>query len=215
MGYGRAVAAARRDDIDSGRLDVVAIETDDARDGGIEVFATGATTLTAPSDVPDTHDVAELLRRSGATLHDGYDHVRELQATPGHRPGVRTCGLRSTQRGAADVVRPVAVSPDTASAAAMSGALFDGTIPHLSVELDGAGAVGKRYLVWRSTVTHGDRGGVPATLHLLASPSMVVTVLELVPQRRVRWHRERFIRDGIAALDALAARLEAVGRRAA
>jgi hypothetical protein len=41
---------------------------------------------------------------------------------------------------------------------------------------------------------------------------MVVTVLELVPQRRVRWHRRRFIRDGIAALDALAARLEVAGR---
>lgn len=209
------MATARRDDIESGRLDVVASETDDARHGGIEVFATGTTTLTAASDASDTNDVVDLLRRSGATLHDGYDHVRELQATPGHRPGVRTRGLRTTGRGAADVVRPVAVSPDAASAAAMSGALFDGTIPHLRVELDGAGAVGRQYLVWRSTVTHGDRGGVPATLHLLASPSMVVTVLELVPQRRVRWHRERFIRDGIAALDALAARLKDLGRRTA
>ena len=210
MRYGRTVATARRQALESGEIDPRMI---DARE--IEVFATGTTTSSGASDATDTHEVADLLRRSGTKLHDGYDHLRDLQARPGHRPGVRTCGTLSARRGDADVVRPVAVSPDAASAAAMSGVRFDGAIPHLRVELGETGAVGRQYLVWRSTVVHGNRGGVPATLHLLASPSMVVTVLELVPQRRLRWHRERFIRDGIAALDALAERLEVVGRRAA
>jgi hypothetical protein len=191
------------------------LETD-----GIEIFATGTTSIATGADEFDAHDVGELLRRSGAWLHDGYDHIRELQARPGRCPGVTACGQRSRRRGEADVVRPVAVSPGIASAAAVSGALFDGAIPHLCVEHDERDRVSTEYLVWQSTVTHRRRRGVPATLHLLASPSMVVTVLELVPQRNVRWHRRRFISDGIAALDAIAARLEvsaatrAVPRRA-
>ena len=182
---------------------------------GIEIFATGTTSIATGTDEFVPHDVGELVRRGGASLHDGYDRLRELQARPGHRPGVSTSGLRSARRGESDVVRPVAVNPGTASAAAVSGVLFDGTIPHLRVEHDDRDGAGAELLVWQSTVTHGRRRGVPATLHLLASPSMVVTVLELVPQRRVRWNRRRFIRDGIVALDALAARLEVAGRHPA
>lgn len=184
-------------------------------DESIEIFATGTTSMIATDEPIDAHDVADLLRRGGTSLHDGYDHLRDLQARPGRRPGVATCGLRSRRRGEADVVRPVAVDPGAASAAAVSGALFDDSIPHLRVDHHARDHLGTEYLVWASTVTHGRRRGVPATLHLLASPSMVVTVLELVPQRRVRWHRRRFIRDGIAALDELAHRLERPQRRTA
>lgn len=193
----------------------------------IEVFATGATTMVeVQTGDPDQHhdddhdrdqpSVTELLRRGGATLQGGYEHAKDLQARPGHRPGVRATGAAARRRGGGtDIVRPVAVNPAAASAAAVSGALFDGSIPHLHVDHDDHDALGNAYLVWPSTVTHRRGRGVPTTLHLLASPSMVVTVLELVPQRRVRWKRRRFIRDGIAALDALALRLEVAERPAA
>ncbi len=48
------------------------------------------------------------------------------------------------------------------------------------------------------------------SLHLLAAPSMVVTVLELVPRRRLRWQRNGFVQDGIAVIDQLATRLLAL-----
>ncbi|HSJ92208.1 MAG TPA: hypothetical protein VK917_09060 [Ilumatobacter sp.] len=97
------------------------------------------------------------------------------------------------------------VPPGTASRIVLAGDVFAVPLPHLRLENDRFDA---RYLVWAVAIVGERERPVPATLHLLASPSMIVTVLELVPARRLRWGRERFLRYGIEAIDALAHRIE-------
>ncbi len=53
---------------------------------------------------------------------------------------------------------------------------------------------------------------VPATLHLRATPSMVLSVLELVPRRRLRWRRDAFVAAGVEAVEALAHEFERDGQ---
>lgn len=93
----------------------------------------------------------------------------------------------------------------------LSGEVFADPVPHLVIDAEHVDA---RFLVWRVTVVGDHVRPVPATLHLLGSPSMVVTVLELVPGRRLRWGHERFVRYGVEALDELAHRIGRVARRA-
>jgi hypothetical protein len=173
----------------------------------LEVFATGAATAFAPAECPlECFDpvgqptFADHLRRGGDAVHHGIDHARELRATPGPRPGrpIATTGER--RGGSCDIVRPIYLHPDRACALAL-GDVFRRPIDHLEITDDSAAAD----LIWRVVITGSRR--VPATLHLRASPSMVVTVLELVPRRTLRWHRDQFVRDGVAAADSLARRL--------
>jgi hypothetical protein len=173
-----------------------------------EVFPTGSTIAHAPEPkFDDGSGMSERLRRSGEVVRDGYGHARDFHARPGHRPGGSVQATSSREGGDTDIVRPVLVDPRLASRLALSGRLFADPIEHL--EIDPIHPGGAKYLVWDVRLAT-DRGrGVPATLHLLASPSMVVTVLELVPRRRLRWNRERFVRDGVAAVEILAHRLEA------
>ncbi len=181
---------------------------DSGRRGGtgerieLEVFATGRTTL-MPPDVTDPLDrptFGDHLRRGGAAVHHGLDHARELRATPGPRPGRAISASGGRRGGDCDIVRPVHLHPERAYAVALAD-LFRRPIDHLEL----ADASDATDLIWRVVVTGSRR--VPATLHLLASPSMVVTVLELVPLRHLRWHREQFVRDGVAAAESLARRL--------
>jgi hypothetical protein len=97
------------------------------------------------------------------------------------------------------------VPPGTASRIVLAGEVFEMPLPHLRIENDRFDA---RFLVWAVAIVGERERPVPATLHLHGSPSMVVTVLELVPSRRLRWGRERFLRYGIEAIDALAHRIE-------
>ena len=159
----------------------------------IEVFATGTTVARAP-DEPAFDDLTgqgltELLRRSGCTVRDGYEHARDFHARPGHRPGTTPIATTSERRGSGvDIVRPVLVNPLLASDAAVSGRLFAELIPGL--ELEERDPDGARYLVWHARLSGRRVHSVPVSLHLLASPSMVVTVLELVPRHRLRRHRD-------------------------
>lgn len=182
-----------------------------ARPTELDVFATGDTQVVAPWEAPPSHAVADAVRRGSAA-------VRDLHARPGYRPGTppatsiaTTSGRRS---GDADVVRPVLVDPRLAAAYAASGRLFDDPVPGLDLD-DVRADTSRRYLVWTGRLSGRHVTAVPVMLHLLASPSMVVTVIEMVPQRRLRWNRRGFVTDGVAAVEALAGRLEAagVGRR--
>lgn len=150
-------------------------------DGWVEVFATGDTVVVTAEDPPPAH------------RHPAPPPFRVTAASA--RTGVY-----------GDVVRPVHVDPVIASELAVSGRLFDEPIPHLVVADDHE--VASRYLLWNAQVVGHHRRPLPAALHLLASPSMVVTVLELIPRRRIRWRRRRFVRHGLEAVDALAERLE-------
>jgi len=169
----------------------------------IDVFATGATHAVAT----DSTVLPDLLRRSGSTVRVSYAHARDFHARAGHRPGTPLATVSPRRTGTADIVRPVLVNPIDACDVAVSGRLFDDRVPGLDIERHLADADGARYLVWNAWLHVGSNRLVPASLHLLGSPSMVVTVLELVPQRRLRRQRTAFVRHGLAALDALASRL--------
>lgn len=177
--------------------------------GEIELFATGRTVLVRPDEDPpvDVHHLLDQLHRAGATLHDGFDHARSLRAAPGHRPGRPTpttiCPDTTSRRGGngCDIVRPLHLDPLRASAAAISGRWLDHPVDHVELLDDSAAEA----LLWQVAII-GDRRTL-ATLHLLASPSMVVTVIELIPRGRLRWHRHQVVRDGVAAADTLAGEL--------
>lgn len=130
---------------------------------------------------------------------------REFHARPGHRPGA-TPGVTSSRAGGdTDIVRPLLVAPGIACRIVLAGGVFDLPLPHVRIHRD---RIDAQLLIWPVSIV-GDRvRPVPATLHLHSSASMIVTVLELVPTRRVRWGRDRFLRYGIEAIDVLAHRIE-------
>jgi hypothetical protein len=178
--------------------------TGDDEPAPFEVFPTGATQR-RDQKLTKHADANEVLRRSGGAVRDGYEHARDFRAHPGRRPGAVT-RARRRQGGATDIVRPVLIDPFTACRLALSGELFAAPVEHLEIEHHGRDP--ELYLLWEARVTSDHGRGVPASLHLLASPSMVVTVLELVPRRRLRWASDRFVRDGVTAIEQLAHRLE-------
>jgi len=167
----------------------------------------------ADAAADDGTSLTEHLHRSGELVRAGYDHARNFHARPGHRPGdVPSTSARAG--GDADIVRPVLVDPARASHLALTGALFATPIGALTIDEhdDGHDDDPGRFLVWSALLATDQGRPIPATLHLLGSPSMVVTVLELVPRRRLRWRRDRFVHHGIVALDELARRLDAACR---
>jgi hypothetical protein len=142
---------------------------------------------------------------------DGYraavDRARDIHAADGYRPGgVRPETAGNRRGGACDIVRPMLVDPLIASAIAVSPTFRSRGHLHLTFA-EGADS-DERALTWKVIVRSPRLGAVPATLHLSASPSQVVSVLELVPQRRLRWRANRFVEVGIAAIDSLADELQ-------
>jgi hypothetical protein len=190
----------------------------------LEVFSTGTTVACLPDRPPtgpehpaaaerdDAPSLGDRLRHGGEVVLEGLEHARGFHARPGHRPGTPplTIGTASARAGGdSDIVRPVLVSPTLACELATSGTLFADPIPHLAIARGDDDV--RRFLVWDGLLDSGGRQrGV--TFHLLASPSMVVTVLELVPRRRLRRHRDQFIADGVAAVETIARRLEQAAR---
>lgn len=191
MGYGRSA------DDDN----VTSLESGGTLDHVIEVFPTGETMLVAP----DEHPVTDRFR-------SGLDHAFEFHARPGHRPGATSTTSPPTASarhgGESDIVRPVRADPRRACELAMTGRLFSEPVPHLTIEHHPDDVDEQRALTWDAVLTTGRHHRQPARLHLLASPSLVVTVIELVPCRRVGRHKARFIRAGVQAIDVLARRLE-------
>jgi hypothetical protein len=178
-----------------------------ARDGELEVFATGTTTVIAVggdepdlSQIGDAGTAAELLRRTGAAMLD-------IHARPGHRPGRAVATTSARRGGDTDIVRSVMVHPGIACLVATSGRLFSDPIAGFDVyEADDADH-DHRYLVWHAALSGEHVSRIPVSLHVLSSPSLVVTVLEIIPQGPLRWKRTGFVRDGIEVIDRVAARL--------
>lgn len=178
----------------------------------IEVFATGRTILIpaddrAHGDHPsiDVATIGEQLQRAGHAVHEGFEHARAVRAAPGHRPGraIPTTPDTASRRrgGGCDIVHSIHLDPVRACAAATSGRWLDHPVDRIELLDDSAAAD----LLWEVEIVGHRR--TAATLHLLASPSMVVTVLELIPHERLRWRRSQFIRDGVAAAESLAGEL--------
>lgn len=160
------------------------------------------------SDAPDEpHGSAPAVLELGVELANQIIHGRpQYHARPGQRPGAAPAVASARLGGDTEIVRPLLVDPASASRIVLTGAVFDLPLPHLELRPSDAGTA--RYLVWPVVVVGEHDRPVPATLHLLGSPSMVVTVLELVPTRRLRWGRARFVRYGVEAIDTLARRIE-------
>jgi hypothetical protein len=167
----------------------------------LEVFATGSSTLIDHDHVDLLGTgMTDMLRRGGATL-------RDFRARPGYRTGEQIATTSGRRNGDADIVRPVLVNPRRASAVAASGWLFDEPLEGLRLDHADTDVDRGRFLVWTASLSGDHIASIPVSLHLLASPSMVVTVLELVPRCRLRWHRNGFVEDGVDVLERLATRL--------
>jgi hypothetical protein len=194
--------------------------------GEIEVFSTGTTVAllpdrpadavidtpshTTPSHTTPSHpSFGDRIRHGGELVWDGFEHARDFHARPGHRPGTPPVPIGATSAragGDTDIVRPVLISPVLACDLALSGRLFAQPIPHLSIARRDDESE-QRFLVWEGQLDSAGRRRA-VSLHLLASPSMIVTLLELVPSRPLRHHRERFVADGVTAVEVIARRLE-------
>lgn len=162
-----------------------------------------------PADRPDEH--GPTLGDIAQHIHHGYrvavDHARDYHAAEGLRPGGAPPATTSTRRGGGcDIVRPMLVDPFTASSLAVSPRFL--RREHLYLTFVDHDASSERALTWKVVVAGPHLRSVPATLHLLASPSQVVSVLELVPRRRFRWHQHRFVGVGVAAIESLAHEFE-------
>lgn len=185
-------------------------ETDDRGElDDLDVFATGSTVLHLVEHDPGApagRPMRDLIRQGGESVRDGWAHLGDYHARPGYRPGARPVTSSARRGGDTDIVRPLLVDPTVAVRIVCAGGPFEHPVPHLRLLPGDAASMG--LLVWSVIVSEDGRRGVPANLHLLASPSMVVTVLELIPRRRLRFGRDRFVRTAVAAVDELARRIE-------
>lgn len=166
----------------------------------VEIFATGDSEMLGPRSDVLAGVVSGAVRRGSAAILD-------LHARPGYRPGAKIATSSGRRTGPSDIVRPVLVDPRRACALAGDGELFSTRIDGLELD-DEQADDSRQFLVWTGRMSGAHIGVVPISLHLLASPSLVVTVLELVPQERLRWHRRSFVRAGIDVVEALAVRLD-------
>lgn len=135
----------------------------------------------------------------------GYEVVREsagdFQAAPGYRLGAVPAPTSSRRGGDCDIVQSMRVDPWTAAAVAGSRAFRRSDhryLTFLESERDD-----DRALAWRVVVASPQLRSIPATLHLRAAPSMVLSVLELVPGRRLRLRRAAFVATGVQAIESL------------
>jgi len=143
-------------------------------------------------------------------VRQGYELVREragdVHAAPGYRPGEMPAVSGTRVGGDCDVVRSMRVDPWTATTIAGSRSFRRDEHRYLTfVESD---ASDDRVLTWKVVIASPRLRAVPATLHLRAAPSMVLSVLELVPRRRLRWRQAAFVAAGVEAVESLALEFE-------
>lgn len=143
--------------------------------------------------------LAEQVRRGYEVVRE---HAAEVHAADGYRPGATPAATSTRRGGDCDIVRSMRVDPWTAASIAGSRAFR--RHDHRFLRFDEAERGDDRALTWRVIIWSQGLRPVPATLHLRAAPSMVLSVLELVPRRKLRWRRAAFIDAGVEAVEALA-----------
>lgn len=158
-------------------------------------------------DVGDHPSLADHVRHGYQFVRD---HPIEVRAAAGPRLGPGPTATDGRRGGDCDIVRSIRVDPWTASEIAGSGAFRRDEHRYLTfVDADPGD---DRALSWRVVVASPRLRSVPATLHLRATPSMVLSVLELVPRRRLRWRRDAFVAAGVEAVESLAREFEHDGQ---
>jgi hypothetical protein len=192
---------------------VAQVDTPHGVDGeahDVVVYATGSTIALAPDDestVDGPTAVGDQLRRAASAVHDGLEHARRFHARPGPRLGAGTPATTSNREGVrSEIVRPVLVDPRIASDLAMSGRLFAEPIPRLSIQQPTRPQPAN--LVWTASLRTGRLRRRSAKLHVTASPSFNVTVLELIPTNHRRLGARAFLRVGLPAIEELVRRLQ-------
>lgn len=179
----------------------------------IEIFATGSTVVRARSGEPAFETWHPPAGLDSAPAETRTRSARGYHARAGHRPGgaAPPLGSVSVRQGRpTDIVRPIFVDPTFAAALVTDGAVLE-RLPHIEVlEPDGdTDQLLSRPLV----VIDRLHRSIEARLHVRASPSMVVTVLELMPTCRLRLGRRRFVERSVESVDVLARRIEREARR--
>lgn len=145
---------------------------------------------------------------SGMTLNDDGP---EASTSSGHRgrrgqlPGGYD-DRKSRSGGREDVMAPVPVLPGVASHALHSGELFQRPIPGMTVDVESL-EVDARGSSWKAVVDCGRLRPRPATLRAYPSPSLNLTILELVPTRPRLIHTRAFVKAGVGAVATISRRL--------
>ena len=149
---------------------------------------------------------------AGYDTEIGADHRHQLgyRARPGQRPGGYE-DRKSRTGGREDVITPVPVLPGPASRALHTGEPFREPLPGVTVDLESL-KIDARGSSWNAVVDCGRfrRRRRRATLRAYPSPSLNLTILELVPNRPRLVHTRAFVNTGIDAIDTLGRRLTRV-----
>lgn len=169
----------------------------------VEVFGVGP-----DGELIEIRSRADRAWNGNTSDHDGPEQVLPTyRARPGLRPGGYEDRM-GRSGGQEDVMTPVAVLPGIASRALHSGVLFERPIPGLSVDQESLEA-DARGSTWKATVECGRFRRRPrkATLRAYPTPSLNLTILELVPTRPRLIHTRSFVTVGVEAIVTLSERL--------
>jgi len=171
----------------------------------IEMFAIGSDGEPIGPEAPPTAAASDVWEQMGPVVEPGHE-PRHFRAKSGSRLGTDE-GRVARRRSPEDVVQPSSIRPSAAERAILEGSLFTEPLPQLEVDqrslvLDNFGAT------WKTTLHTGFLRRRHARLRIYPSPSRNLTVIALIPTRRRRTHGERFVRNGVSAIQTLSRRLE-------
>jgi hypothetical protein len=173
----------------------------------IEMFAIGPDgEPIGPEPTPEAVavDVWEQMEPVAEPSHE----PRHFRAKAGSRLGT-TGGRVARRRSPEDVVQPSSIRPHAAERAILDGSLFTEPLPRLDVDQRSL-VINHFGATWKTTLRTGFLRRRHARLRIYPSPSQNLTVLALIPTRRRRSHGERFVRNGVSAIQTLSRRLERV-----
>ncbi len=160
---------------------------------------------------PDPLEVGPALRGAGRWIGDQVGQGGGYQAARGPRlgPVVDSASRRGSSE---DVVTPVLVPPGLALAESVTETALASPVGPLTVDASPATAPRESELTprsWPARLRTGVVGRRSAILRLRPSPSLNLTIIELVPTRAPWFRSKSFVRAGVPAIAELAARIRA------
>lgn len=152
-------------------------------------------------------DLGEHATRVAHRVAVGIDHVRRFRARSGPRPGAITQDRRRGDD--VEVVQTCHVRAAATEELVWTGRLRGLRISGLAFS-DEPHREGRSAFVWHARLRTGPFARRAATLHITATPSANLTVLELIPDRRRVFGTRRFVSRGVRSVEELATRIEAL-----